>query len=154
MEKGNGGEKEGKLKFYQELKKNFKCEEYLDTILRADRKAITRLRLSCHTLPIERMRCQTIDRQERKCPFCRRETGDEWHYLTKCNNNDISNVRNEFVAKVKSIQPQLNNFSTTDLMTYCVSMQDTLIQTDCNPHFCSYSQTFYPLQRKDSLFFP
>ena len=134
--------KEGKLKFYQELKKNFKCEEYLDTISRADRKAITRLRLSCHTLPIERMRYQTIDRQERKCPFCRREIGDEWHYLTKCNNSDISNVRNEFVAKVKSIQPQLNNFSTTDLMTYCVSMQDTLIQTE-TAHFVKELLTSY-----------
>ena len=132
MEEG----KEGKLQFYHELKRNFKCEEYLDTISRADRKAITRLRLSCHTLPIERMRYQMVDRQERKCPFCRSEIGDEWHYLTKCNNKDIKNVRSEFVARVKSIQPQLINFNISDLMKYCVSMQDTSVQVE-TAHFAN-----------------
>ena len=75
-----------------------------------------------------------VDRQERKCPFCRSEIGDEWHYLTKCNNKDIKNVRSEFVARVKSIQRQLINFNISDLMKYCVSMQDTSVQVE-TAHF-------------------
>ena len=147
--------REGKLRFYQELKKNFQYEKYLDNIPRVDRKAITRLRLSCHTLPIERMRYQKIEKDERKCPFCSEEVGDEWHYLTKCSNRNIYEVRSEFVAKVKSIQPQLTNFNLINLMKYCVSMQDVVIQTETayfvKELLCTYSDAVEEEEGKCTL---
>ena len=123
--------KDGKLRFYQEMKKNFQFENYLDKISRADRKQITRLRLSCHNLPIETMRYQKTEtrKEERKCNLCSGgEVGDEWHYLTSCKHIEISDVRGVFEAKVKSLQPQLRNFNLKSLMKYCITMHDTLVQ--------------------------
>ena len=88
--------KEGKLKFYMELKKNFTFEKYLDTLPRDKRKGITKLRISAHSLPIERMRYQKTDRSERLCPICQTgEVGDEWHYLHKCPNEEVMMVRKD-----------------------------------------------------------
>ena len=124
------GKKDGKLRFYHQLKKNFQFEAYLDKIPRADRKHATRLRLSCHSLPIEQMRYQNTDKSERKCSFCKStEIGDEWHYLTQCKNKEISDLRGQFVENVTSLQPQLKNFQLVNLMNYCLTMHDTLIQT-------------------------
>ena len=120
---------DGKMAFYTKIKKNFHFETYLDKIPRMERKSITKLRLSCHSLPIEKMRYQKIQRVERKCTICKEnEIGDEWHYLTRCKQEDLNTTRKEFIQLVKNIQPQLENFSTEDLMIYAISMNDTLIQ--------------------------
>ena len=62
---------EGKLRFYFQFKKQFKFETYLDNIPREDRRAITKFRLSSHRLPIEVMRYQKTDVEERKCTICK-----------------------------------------------------------------------------------
>ena len=136
--------KEGKLKFYLDLKKNFQYEKYLDMIPRDERKALTRLRLSSHSLPIEKMRYQKIARPERKCGLCQtNEPGDEWHYLTCCKNQKIEFTRSQFVDTVKNLQPQLVNFKIEDLMKYCLSMCDSSIQKQTadfiNTLFCAYT---------------
>ena len=125
--------KDGKLAFYLELKKNFQFEKYLDQLPRHERKAITKLRLSCHSLPVEVLRYQKpkIERSERVCKLCHRgEVGDEWHYLVKCGNQNISNIRTTFVEQIVTIQPQLKDFETHTLMHYCVSLQDTSTQLE------------------------
>ena len=126
--------KEGKMAFYLDMKKNFHFEKYLDNIPRSERKAITRLRLSCHTLPVEILRyhkTEKIERSERKCTLCtNKEVGDEWHYLANCKNNNISKNRAQFMEKIITIQPQLKTFELHTLMHYCVSLQDTSIQTE------------------------
>ena len=122
---------EGKLKFYLQLKKNFAFEKYLDTIPRVNRKDTTRLRLSSHSLPIEKMRSEEISREERKCTLCElNEVGDEWHYISRCENNKIQVTRSKFIERVKNIQPQLADFQTSDLMKYCISMCDTSIHDE------------------------
>ena len=123
--------KDGKMAFYTNVKKNFKFETYLDNIPREERRAMTKLRLSCHTLPIEKMRYQKIQRAERKCTLCKEnEVGDEWHYLMRCGNQSISDTRKQFIKRVINIQPQLEKFVIRDLMIYyALSMQDTLIQS-------------------------
>ena len=69
---------EGKLRFYYELKRHFTFEKYLDLIPRKERKAITRLRISSHTLPIEVLRYQGVTHEgDRKCDICKtNEIGD------------------------------------------------------------------------------
>ena len=119
------------MSFYYDLKKNFQFEKYLDNVARCDRKAITKLRLSCHALPIEQMRYQKVDKAERKCSICSvEEVGDEWHYLSKCQNENISTTRLAFVDKITTINLQLKDFNPDDLMKYCMTMNDTLIQTE------------------------
>ena len=56
--------------------------------------------------------------------------GDEWHYLVKCGNQNISNIRTTFVEQIVTIQPQLKDFETHTLMHYCVSLQDTSTQLE------------------------
>jgi hypothetical protein len=74
------------------------------------------------------MRYQEIERTERKCSLCtEEEVGDEWHYLTQCKNNEISDLRCDFVKKIKCIQTQLNDFNLVNLMKY--TMHDTVTQT-------------------------
>ena len=123
--------KEGKLRFYYEIKKNFRFEGYLDNVPRDTRKYITRLRLSSHLLPIEQMRYQKIDKSERKCRICKAdEVGDEWHYLTRCRNENIIDIRHTFMEKMVSIQPQLKDFNCKNIMQYCLTMNDKIIQSE------------------------
>ena len=123
--------KNGKLNFYYEVKRNFKFEGYLDNVKRLDRKEVTKFRLSCHNLPVEVMRYGDVDRAQRKCNICKtNEVGDEWHYLNKCTNTAIDDTREQFIQKVKGIQPQLQNFERKDIMNYALTMQDQSIQTE------------------------
>ena len=48
------------------------------------KKAISRFRLSNHPLMIEKGRHLKIDRNERKCYFCKDDIEDEKHFLIKC----------------------------------------------------------------------
>ena len=62
-----------------------------------------------------------IERAERVCKLCSSdEVGDEWHYLVKCGNQNISNIRKNFMEQIVKIQPQLRDFKTHTLMHYCV----------------------------------
>ena len=123
--------KEGKLSFYYEVKRNFQFEGYLDNIERRNRKEVTKFRLSNHKLPVERMRYGEVDREDRKCTVCNRnEVGDEWHYLTKCANPMMLDSREQFVQKIKTMQPQLETFETREMMKYCLTMHDDLLQME------------------------
>ena len=77
------------------------------------------------------MRSEEISREERKCTLCElNEVGDEWHYISRCENNKIQVTRSKFIERVKNIQPQLADFQTSDLMKYCISMCDTSIHDE------------------------
>ena len=74
-----------KMRTYNLLKQSWKIEDYL---LKggnvSDRIALTKLRLSDHTLIIEKGRHQNINAPDRKCPFCPEQVEDEFHFLVKC----------------------------------------------------------------------
>ena len=62
--------KSGKLRFFFEHKKDFRYESYLDLTPRDHRIAMSRLRLSSHKLPIEQMRIQKVNKEQRVCSIC------------------------------------------------------------------------------------
>ena len=69
-------------------------EAYLKIIKNVKQKvAITKMRISSHSLPIETGRYRKIPRDERICPFCESCNGDEFHYLIKCNHSSFSHFR-------------------------------------------------------------
>ena len=76
----------GKLETYLKVKTNFGFENYLTIVKNVDyRKAIARLRISAHRLPIEIGRYSKVPRNERFCTKCSsNEIGDEAHFLLKC----------------------------------------------------------------------
>ena len=73
------------LSLYGEVKKEVRFESYLDLIKNVKTGvAVSKMRISCHLLPIESGRYKKIPRVERLCLLCNRsEIGDEFHYLLK-----------------------------------------------------------------------
>ena len=128
----NEAEKEKtKLDFYFSIKKNFGYESYLDNenITHSARVATTKFRLSSHCLPIEVLRYYNTDRRDRKCNICiSNKVGDEYHYLTKCENKGMVDIRNRFVEEAQKICFQLQNFSAENTILYCSTMKDEKVQ--------------------------
>ena len=76
----------GKLCTYSKFKTKFGPEPYLFGNLNfANRRSLTRLRISCHRLNIELGRYKSIPRPSRTCLRCSSgEIDDEVHFLLKC----------------------------------------------------------------------
>ena len=113
---------------FTRFKKQFRFEPYLDNISRGLRVPVTKLRISNHCLPVEvqRYHKKPKKREERKCPICRiDETADEYHYLLRCANIELSGIRKNFFDKIRDEIPQLKNFSNTTITEYCLVMSDT-----------------------------
>ena len=120
----------GKLDFYFKQKKIFKREEYLDTLPRNLRTHITRMRTSSHIFPVEVLRYNKNKphRNERVCDVCQlKETGDELHYLLRCGNEQISQIRQNFFTDIKKELPQFTYFSLENIILYSLPMIDQLI---------------------------
>ena len=62
--------KETKLNLYKTIKKNYDFEQYLDVLNKENRVSITRIRMSNHHFPIEKMRYMKIKREQRICTIC------------------------------------------------------------------------------------
>ena len=76
-----------KLRTYSLLKETIGIEHYLSSQTKInikDRVAFTKLRLSNHTLMIEKGRHLKLDKDHRFCPFCPTEIEDEAHFLITC----------------------------------------------------------------------
>ena len=89
-----------KLDFYFSIKKSFGFENYLDKIPYSARRALTKLRLSCHCLPVEVLRYnkKKVERKDRTCNICTmNKIGDEKHYLKECQNKGLVDIRQKFM---------------------------------------------------------
>jgi hypothetical protein len=120
-----------KLDFYFSIKKNFGFEKYLDSIELGSRVHVTKLRLSAHCLPVEVLRYnkEFPNREDRTCNICELNVlGDEKHYLLDCTNKKMVDVRSKFFKSIKIICPQLAGFDNKNIVDYCLSMKDKLIQ--------------------------
>ena len=115
-----------KLSLYSEVKNEVRFESYLDLIKNVKtRVAVTKMRISCHLLPIESGRYKKIPRVERLCPLCNRsEIGDEFHYLLKCTHSSLSHIRGIFLESLYSINSNFTNMSCKALFLYIMSMCD------------------------------
>ena len=83
--------KSSKLGTYSSLKSSFCAESYLFTIKNENkRKSLARLRISAHTLEIERGRFNKLKREEWLCKTCLK-IEDEPHFLLDCNLFKINN---------------------------------------------------------------
>ena len=69
-----------KLSLYSKVKNELRFESYLDLIKNVKtRAAVTKMRISCHLLPVESGRYKKIPRVERLCTLCNRsEIGDDF----------------------------------------------------------------------------
>ena len=115
-----------KLNLYSEVKNEVRFESYLDLMKNVKtRVAVTKMRISCHLLPVESGRYKKIPRVERLCPLCNRsEIGDEFHYLLKCTHSSLSHIRGIFLESLYSINSNFTNMSCKALFLYIMSMCD------------------------------
>ena len=74
-----------KLRTYGLIKTKIGIENYLEDLSNPIlRKALTRLRLSNHSLNIEKGRHANIPRDLRYCPFCTTSVETETHFILEC----------------------------------------------------------------------
>ena len=92
-----------KLKFYSSLKTSFGREAYIALSNKSARDSLTRLRMSAHTLEIERGRYKNTPREERLCKGCLvigiKVIEDEQHLLSSC--TMFSNLRADLPSSLK-----------------------------------------------------
>ena len=134
-----------KLDFYYKHKKCFSYEKYLDNVPLHIHKYITRLRLSCHSFPIEIMRYnkKKINREERICKICNiEEKGDEEHYLLRCRNVELEHIRKNFLQEVRESTPILQNFSDQNIIDYGMILHDERIQIHMATYVMKIMKTF------------
>lgn len=94
-----------KLHAFSILKQNNLFEKYLISVQNvSDRIALTRFRLSNHTLMIEkgRHRDTKIPKLfDRTCPFCPGHVEDEFHFLIKC--QTFRTLRQKLLEEIQMI---------------------------------------------------
>lgn len=113
---------DSKLRTYGLLKSQPGLENYLIDIKSVkERTALTKIRLSNHSLMIEKGRHQKLDRNHRFCPFCPDVVEDEIHFLLKC--KTYQSLRREFLADARKDIPSLSQ--QCDVQKFCSLMNLT-----------------------------
>jgi hypothetical protein len=97
---------------YSRFKHSFELEPYLDQITEKKyRIALSRFRLSSHSLEIERGRYFNIPQNERKCQFCNMNfIENEYHFLLVC--PMYKDLRKQFLKPYYLSWPNLNKFDS------------------------------------------
>ena len=122
-----------KLNLYSKLKNKVRFKYYLHLIKNVKtRVVVTKMRISCHLLPIESGRYKKIPRVERLCPLCNRsEIGDEFHYLLKCTHSSLSHIRGIFLESLYSINSNFTNMSCKALFNISCLYAMKIIRLKC-----------------------
>ena len=107
-----------RLRFYREIKDNFKKEKYLEIENFEYRRMIAKLRCSDHSLEIETGRHRKIDRNERFCKQCAVGAIEtETHFLLECNKYDA--LRNKHnIEQFTNLWQLMNDLDPTKLGIY------------------------------------
>jgi hypothetical protein len=130
IEKATQSPSGGRFNLYSKIKKNYGMENYLiylkDNTLR---KAVTKIRISLHPLPIEKFRKTGIEYKNRKCQMCKAGViGNELHTLILCENKDLQYLRNQLYVNINNIVYDFDILSDNDKFTYlllCIDSQVT-----------------------------
>ena len=71
------------------------------------------------------MRYQQALAEDRICTICdKNETGDEHHYLERCENVAMKECRSRFRVEVEKVQPQFQKMSMENIIHYCLQTHD------------------------------
>ena len=96
-----------RLLIYQDLKKKFEIEPCINEVKYYKyRSAITKFRISAHSLPIERGRWISVHGNKRICPLCiDNDLCDERHYIFHCTNVNLVEIREKFLDEIYETSP-------------------------------------------------
>ena len=109
-----------KLRTYAKLKTVTGLEEYLNSVENVrDRTALTKIRLSNHSLMIEKGRHQGLQENERVCPFCDNEIEDEFHFVMECNTFDV--LRQQLLIEMMGTDNVFNELDDNEKFIFILS---------------------------------
>ena len=112
------------LEFFSEVKSEFEFAEYLDVVKNPNhRAALTKVRISAHKYPIETGRYSKLKREERECPLCCREIGDEEHCILRCLHPFLTDTRCSITASLSSLKGYVLE-STDDMDELCYLLKN------------------------------
>ena len=113
---------QSKLRTYCLFKKSFDMENYVIMSDGRSRSALCKLRISSHSLMIEKGRHLSLDPKDRLCHHCNlNEVEDEFHFIMKCTlYNDsrmklLSDIGESF---------DIDNMSDTDIFILIMSVNE------------------------------
>ena len=93
---------------YRLFKEDPTFESYLLDLPETHRKNLLKFRLSCHKLPIQKLRYMNIARDGRLCHICdMQELGDEFHYIFNCTNPIVKDNRKLLLPKYCQNNPNV-----------------------------------------------
>ena len=98
-------DKTSKLRTFKLVKRCFRVEPYIELIKDFQlRRSFSKLRLSDRCLNIETGRKHNIDVEDRICNICdSKEVRDEFHFLIKCQNLHLKELRDLYLRKSNSL---------------------------------------------------
>ena len=109
-----------KLRTYAKLKTEIGMEKYLNSIENIrDRTALTKLRLSNHTLMIEKGRHLGLQENQRLCPFCDNKVENEHHFVIECSTFD--EIREALFLEMAEIDNTFNDLDDNDKFIFLLS---------------------------------
>ena len=134
---------------YGSYKNRINLEAYLSLITnRADRRIMTKLRLSDHCLIMERGRHYKppIERDKRFCSSCKDKIEDETHFILEC--DMFKEARETFLNVTKDTYPNFETIPTSQ-------QKLIFLQTNENCHFLEtfarYLNTIYKLRSQNEI---
>lgn len=113
---------------YRLFNDNLTCSKYVILLPERLCKMFIRFRTRNHKLPVERGRWNGIPLQDRKCPLCFKDLGDEYHYILVCEHFKEHRIkyikryyyRNPNTQKFKQL---MNSENSTELKKLCYFIQ-------------------------------
>ena len=103
--------------FYSFYKEEFRLETYLIKLKLCDRIYMAKLRCSNLKIPVETGRWSGIPKNARICHLCGNGIGDEFHYLFKCQKQEIKLLRNKYIPQYYTANP--TEYKLKQLLTFC-----------------------------------
>ena len=104
------------MRTYAKHKQDFEMESYITKLNFNDGQTVNKLRLSDHSLEIERGRYQRLylKLEKRNCPFCPNKIEDEYHFLIEC-----AMYRDE-QALLNSINHKSYSYTNQNKLSSCI----------------------------------
>ena len=137
-----------KLELYSDIKSKFKIEPYLNLVEnRSHKNALTRLRISAHSLHIETeierydndIKAYTnTPRGKRKCPVCTDDIEEEYHFLFKYTNN--KKLRNSLFEYLSEIHEEFHGKNERDKIKLLFHPKNKQIINKFAKFFCQSFQ--------------
>lgn len=116
---------------YRLYKSEFKKSDYFSLLSDTMCRNFLAFRSRNHRLPVETGRWLSVAHNDRKCPLCKEDIGDEFHYIMACKH--FFNLRKQYIKpyfyrhpNVLKYEALMNTRNTNQLKNLCTFIQKML----------------------------